>query len=76
MYLPVEICSKIRLYNSTVLCDLFKSRLKVNSLMTLFKLNNGRYRRLWHCQEPRYGSKWTLDIERKIQYYKYCRGVG
>ena len=43
MYLPSEIYSKITLYNSTVLCDLFKSRLKINSLMTLFKLNSGIY---------------------------------
>ena len=70
MYLPSEIYSKITLYNSTVLCDLFKSRLKVNSLMTLFKLNSGRYIRLWHYMEPIYGNEWSFDIERKIRYYK------
>ena len=76
MYLPSEIYSKITLYNSTVLCDLFKSRLKMNSLMTLFKLNSGRYIRLWHYMEeiPQNGIKWSENIERKIQYYKYCRG--
>ena len=72
--IPEVIINKITLYNSTVLCDLFKSRLKINKLMILFKLNNGRYIRLWHYMEPIYGSKWTSDIERKIQYYKYCRG--
>ena len=75
MYLPNEIYSKITLYNSTVLCDLFKSRLKMNSLMTLFKLNSGRYIRLWHYMEPIYGNKWSFDIERKIRYYK-SKGVG
>ena len=72
--IPEAIIDKIILYNSTVLCDLFKSRLKINGLMVLFKLNSGKYIRLWHYMEPIYGSKWTSDIERKIQYYKYCRG--
>ena len=70
MYLPNEIYSKITLYNSTVLCDLFKSTLKANSLMMLSKLNSGRYIRLWHYIEPMYGYTWSFDIERKIRYYK------
>ena len=78
MYLPIELCSKIVLYNSTVLCDLFKSRLKVNSLMTLFRLNNGRYKRLLHYQESRYGNKWSEQIE-SIKVVKgwlnQCHGV-
>ena len=73
-FLPIEICRKIRLYNSHALADLFRSRLKANSLMTLFKVQSGRYIRLWHCMEPISGNKWTSDIERKIQYYKYCKG--
>ena len=68
MYLPIELCSKIVLYNSTVLCDLFKSRLKVNSSMTLFRLPSGRYKRRWHYQESRYGNKWSGQIEQQIQY--------
>ena len=72
--IPEVIIDNIILYNSTGLCDLFKSRLKINGLMVLFKLNSGKYIRLWHYMEPIYGSKWTSDIERKIQYYKYCRG--
>ena len=76
MYLPTELCSKIVLCNSTVLCDLFKSRLKVNSLMTLFRLPSGRYKRLWHYKESRYGNKWSEQIERQIQYYKSIKVVG
>ena len=75
MYLPNEIYSKTTLYNSTALCDLFKSRLKMNSSMTLFKLNSGIYIRLWHYMEPIYGNKWSFGIERKIRYYK-SKGVG
>ena len=75
---PEVIINKITLYNSTVLCDLFKSRLKINGLMVIFKLQSGKYMRLWHYKEevPRYGIKWSENFERKIQYYKYCRGVG
>ena len=69
--IPIEVCRKIRLYNSTVLADLFRSRLKVNYLMILFKLNN-KYIRLWHYMQeiPRFGSKWEDNIERKVQYYR------
>ena len=72
--IPEVIFDKIILYNSTRLCDIYKSRLKINGLMVLFRLQNGKYMRLWHCMEPIYGNKWTSDIERKIQYYKYCKG--
>ena len=68
--IPEVIINKITLYNSTLLCDLFKSRLKINGLMVLFRLKSGKYMRLWHYMEPIYGSKWTCDIERKIRYYK------
>ena len=74
--IPVEICHKIRLYNSTVLADLFRSRLKVNSLMILFKLQDGRHIRLWHYLSPIYGSNWLENFERKIRYYKNCKGYG
>ena len=74
--IPTEICRKIRLYNSTVLCDSFRSRLKMNSLMTLFKLQNGRYIRLLHYLSPIYGSKWSKNIEGRVQYYIYCKGFG
>ena len=74
--IPEVIINKITLYNSTVLCDLFKSRLKIDGLMVIFKLQSGKCMRLWHYKEPIYGSKWTSDIERKIQYYNYCRGAG
>jgi hypothetical protein len=76
MILCVELCRKIRLYNSTVLCDIFRSRLKVNSLMTLFRLQSGRYIRLWHYLSPVYGSNWLENFERKIQYYRSCKGFG
>ena len=72
--IPEVIFDKIILYNSTIICDIYKSRLKINGLMVLFRLQNGKYMRLWHCMEPIYVNKWTSDIERKIQYYKYCRG--
>ena len=76
--IPTEICRKIRLYNSTVLCDLFRSRLKVNSLMTLFKLGSNNYIRLWHYMQeiPRFGSKWADNIDRKVQYYRNSKGFG
>ena len=74
--IPIEVCRKIRLYNSTVLADLFRSRLKVNSLMILFKLGN-RYIRLWHYMPEiqRYGSNWADNIDRKVQYYRNCAVV-
>ena len=62
--IPIEVCRKIRLYISTVLADLFRSRLKVNSLMTLFKLGNNKYVRLWHYLTPIYGSNWAANIDR------------
>ena len=73
--IPEVIINKITLYNSTILCDIFKSRLQINRLMILFKLNSGRYIRLWHYMEemPQYGIKWSENIERKIRYYK-CKG--
>ena len=71
--LPDEVFSKIILYNSTVLADLFKSRLKINSLMILFRLGNGRYKRLWHYMEPTYGSKWAYEIEEQIQMHKLTK---
>ena len=74
--IPTEICRKIRLYNSTVLADMFRSRLKVNSLMVLFKLGNNKYIRLWHYLTPIYGSNWLENFERKIQYYRNSKGFG
>ena len=74
--IPTEICRRIRLYNSTVLCDIFRSRLKVNSLMILFKKGNDKYVRLWHCLEPLYGSTWSKNIEDRVHYYRYCKGFG
>ena len=74
--MTTDICRKIRLYNSTVLCDIFRSRLKVNSLMILFKKGNNKYVRLWHCLEPLYGSTWSKNIEDRVTYYRYCKGFG
>ena len=72
--IPEVILDKTILYTSTILCDIYKSRLKINGLMVLLRLQSGKFMRLWRCMEPIYGNKWTSDIERKIQYYKYCRG--
>jgi hypothetical protein len=71
--IPEVVFNKTTLQKSTILCDLYNSRLMINKLMALFELGNGKYMRLWHCMEPIYGNKWTPDIERKIQYYKYCK---
>ena len=73
--IPIEVCRKIRLYNSTVLADLFRSRLKVNTLTILFKLGNNKYIRLWHYLTPIYGSNWADNIDRKVQYYRNCAVV-
>ena len=75
--IPEVIINKITLYNSTLLCDLFKSRLKINGLMVLFRLNN-KYIRLWHYTQdiPRIGSKWADNIEWKVQCYRNSKGFG
>ena len=69
--IPNDIFNKIILYNSTLLCDIFKSRLKINSLMILFHLNNGKYIRLWHWRQEAHGSAWLSAMEKKIKLYKY-----
>ena len=73
--IPEVIYSKIILYNSTVIADLFKSRLKINGLMVLFRLQSGKFIRLWHYMEEmsQNGINWSENIERKIQYYRYCK---
>ena len=69
--IPNDIFNKIILYNSHVVADLFKSRLKINYLMILFRLNNGKYIRLWHWRQETHGSVWLSEMEKKIKLYKY-----
>ena len=68
---PIDLYNRIILYNSTLLCDLFKSRLKINSLMILIKLDSGKYVRLWHWRQESHGSAWLSAFENKIKLYKY-----
>ena len=69
--IPTDIYNKIILYNSTLLCDLFKSRLKINGLMILFKLQSGKFVRLWHWRQESHGSAWLSAMEKKIKLNKY-----
>ena len=64
--IPEVHISKIILYNSTVLSDIFRSRLKINSLMILFKWPNGKYIRLWHYMQDTYNLRWAANIEGRI----------
>ena len=66
--LPEILINKIILYNSTVLRDLFKSRLKSNKLMILFKWPNGNYIRLWHYMQeiPACARRWSANIDGRI----------
>ena len=67
--IPEIHINKIILYNSAVLRDTFKSRLKINSLMVLFRFTNGKYIRLLHYMQeiPMYHDRWRARIERKIK---------
>ena len=67
--IPDVLINKIFLYNSTVLSDIFRSRLKINSLMILFKWPNGTYIRLWHYMQDTYHQRWSANIEGKILRY-------
>ena len=75
--IPEVIFDKIILYNSTRLCDIYKSRLKINGLMVLFRLQNGKYMRLWHCmgEVPRYGIKWSENIDKKYNITSIVKWV-
>ena len=65
--IPIEIENRIILYNSTILCDIFKTRIKKNSLMILFRRNNGTYKRLWHYLQDIHGDKWSKWIDYRIK---------
>ena len=67
--IPEVIVDKIILYNSTVLCDIYKSSLKINKLMRLFKLGNGKYMRLWHCVQETslHHDRWARKVDQKIK---------
>ena len=67
--IPEILINRIMLYNSTVLRDIFKSILKINSLMILFQWPNGKYIRLWqYMQEiPIYHDRWRDKMETKIE---------
>ena len=67
--IPEILINNIILYNSTVITDIFKSRLKINKLMVLFRFTNGKYIRLWHYMQeiPMHHDRWRDRIERKIK---------
>ena len=64
--IPEVLVNKIILYNSSILSDIFRSRLKRNSLMILFKWPNGTYIRLWHYMQDTYNQRWAANIEGRI----------
>ena len=67
--IPEILINKISLYNSTGLRDIFKSRLKINSLMVLFRFTNGKCIRLLHIMQETliYHDRWRGRIERKVK---------
>ena len=76
--IPEVLINKIILYNSTVLSDIFRSRLKINSLMILINIRSNKYIRLYHYmqEKPVFHDRWRDNIERKIRMYKgYYSGV-
>ena len=66
--IPEILIDKIFLYNYTVLRDIFKSRLKINSLTILIEIKGGKYIRLYHYMQeiPVYHDRWRDKIERQI----------
>ena len=64
--IPEVLINKIILYNSSILSDIFRSRLKINSLMILFKWPSGKYIRLWHYMQDTYNLRWARKIDQKI----------